>query len=1022
MRYLQLTFLSMLLFSSSIAQTEVEGEVSGNWVIDDSPFIVVGNLDIEDGEELEIDPGVEIRFNGTYYFYIHGLLTAIGTEDDSIIFTRHRDNIQWRGIRILNGDDDTEISYCLIEHSQTVGHIEDEGAKGAGIYCRGCDALISHNTIRDNQAAGYTAGVYTRDCDADIIANHICDNVAGTNGAVEVVDSQGNISFNLVERNRAQHGGGMLFYGGTPTVEYNIVRHNNSTVMNWGCGLYFAWDCRAEVRYNLVVNNQGGGVYLGAGAELDIFENNTIANNPGTCGILVYMFSSRLIMRNCIVWGHDDPIWLNDGHLTAFYSDIEDAENENINIEDGVIDEDPLFENPDEEIYYLTADSPCINAGDPDSDPDPDGSRADMGCFWFGTPFELTARPDSIDFGFVSVNVETVDTTWVFHQSEEEDAPDVALEIEIHGHDDWLVLEPTEADLPANDSLSIELSVTRPDSGEFGRRESAVVIIPNDIDRYSIEIPVTGFIVEGFGRLSGYVIDATTGDSLPDVDIRLEGIRYEIETDSSGCFAIDTIPAWTYEITVEENEYLPYHAQIEIEDGQDIEFNIELLFAACEVNPQEFTLDIRPDSSLEVEITAFNPGNGPLNLTIEKRFPDIGDHDPWDQRRTIDAAVQCGDNCLQGIEFDGENFYITGSNNREGCGKIHIFSRQGIYIDSFDQFEDSNWGMRDLAWDGSLLWGGDGASIFAFSPEGALEDLINAPLDHVRAITWDEANELLWICDTESDMIGIDQEGFARVTFRRNHEHRIFGLATFPEDPDGYTIYAFCLGGEYDTQVNKMNPETGEWMFVADLETGNDFMAGGVCITCRWDPMAWSFVGILRGSDENEDVFGIWHVASRTNWISLNTESEIVPPDSEIILPVMLDATDFDHDTDLECELIIDHNGRGDRITIPVTVQVTLSVDDKLDTRIPRSFYLSEPYPNPFNSMTCIQFNLPVTIKTRLELYDIQGRWLKTLHTGLFAKGQHHTVLYADNLSTGVYLLKLSSASESAMRKVVLIR
>ena len=47
----------------------------------------------------------------------------------------------------------------------------------------------------------------------------------------------------------------------------------------------------------------------------------------------------------------------------------------------GNIDADPLFWNLAKDDYHLQAGSPCIDAGDPISPPDPDGSRADMGAF-----------------------------------------------------------------------------------------------------------------------------------------------------------------------------------------------------------------------------------------------------------------------------------------------------------------------------------------------------------------------------------------------------------------------------------------------------------------------------------------------------------------------------------------------------------------------------------------------------------------------------------------------------------------
>jgi hypothetical protein len=44
---------------------------------------------------------------------------------------------------------------------------------------------------------------------------------------------------------------------------------------------------------------------------------------------------------------------------------------------------DPLFANASASDYHLQASSPCIDAGDPGSRLDPDGTRADMGCFPF---------------------------------------------------------------------------------------------------------------------------------------------------------------------------------------------------------------------------------------------------------------------------------------------------------------------------------------------------------------------------------------------------------------------------------------------------------------------------------------------------------------------------------------------------------------------------------------------------------------------------------------------------------------
>ena len=50
---------------------------------------------------------------------------------------------------------------------------------------------------------------------------------------------------------------------------------------------------------------------------------------------------------------------------------------------DGNLDTDPLFVDAGSGDYHLTDASPCIDAGDPDSPPDPDDTFADMGAYYF---------------------------------------------------------------------------------------------------------------------------------------------------------------------------------------------------------------------------------------------------------------------------------------------------------------------------------------------------------------------------------------------------------------------------------------------------------------------------------------------------------------------------------------------------------------------------------------------------------------------------------------------------------------
>ena len=49
----------------------------------------------------------------------------------------------------------------------------------------------------------------------------------------------------------------------------------------------------------------------------------------------------------------------------------------------GNINDEPVFVNASEDDFHLQSGSPCIDAGDPASPPDPDGTRADIGAFYY---------------------------------------------------------------------------------------------------------------------------------------------------------------------------------------------------------------------------------------------------------------------------------------------------------------------------------------------------------------------------------------------------------------------------------------------------------------------------------------------------------------------------------------------------------------------------------------------------------------------------------------------------------------
>jgi parallel beta-helix repeat protein len=109
---------SMLFFSTADA-TYVEGNIVQDtvWTLTDSPFVVVKDLTINSGVTLTIEPGVEVRFGGSFSLVVYGKLLAVGTQERMITFTSNTLQPRagdWNTIEFANRTDHSLIAYSVI--------------------------------------------------------------------------------------------------------------------------------------------------------------------------------------------------------------------------------------------------------------------------------------------------------------------------------------------------------------------------------------------------------------------------------------------------------------------------------------------------------------------------------------------------------------------------------------------------------------------------------------------------------------------------------------------------------------------------------------------------------------------------------------------------------------------------------------------------------------------------------------------------------------------------------------------
>jgi hypothetical protein len=87
----------------------------------------------------------------------------------------------------------------------------------------------------------------------------------------------------------------------------------------------------------------------------------------------------------------------------------------------------------------------------------------------------------------------------------------------------------------------------------------------------------------------------------------------------------------------------------------------------------------------------------------------------------------------------------------------------------------------------------------------------------------------------------------------------------------------------------------------------------------------------------------------------------------------------------------------------------------------PQSFNLGQNYPNPFNPMTSIPFTLPYAQEITLTVYNNLGQVVFSTKR-LFDAGRHRLKIDATSFASGVYFYRLQTDSDSAIRKMILLK
>jgi predicted outer membrane repeat protein len=367
---------------------------------------VESHIFVPQGETYEIPAGTVVYFHGYYHLWVEGTLLAEGTEEQPILFTAadttnlHNTHLAeggWMGIRFF-AEEETRINgpsmlkHCTFEFAKSS---KFDFENGGAITIEGpADVEVENCIFRYNYAYRRGGAIYMDGNNARISRSFFHNNTANNTehelwtygGAIFVIAGRPEISWCRFEENFASGiGGAMAVETADPHVFNNII-HNNNSPLGGGIGILRAIGANFYSN-NLITDNYseffGGGI---AFIETSVnVANNTILNNYAAYGGGLYFneFSSPKFY-NCIV--RDNTVYT--GSNQVFIWDSQSApEFYNCNMEGGFdafdggavgdgflgvyqdnLDEDPLFEDPDNGIFMLLPGSPSKDTGHESSD------------------------------------------------------------------------------------------------------------------------------------------------------------------------------------------------------------------------------------------------------------------------------------------------------------------------------------------------------------------------------------------------------------------------------------------------------------------------------------------------------------------------------------------------------------------------------------------------------------------------------------------------------------------------------
>jgi parallel beta-helix repeat protein len=378
----------------------IPSTISSNTTLDktDFPYTANGDVSVEKGAILTIAEGVTVAMPSNAGIYVQGRLLVKGTSSKPVRIGPDSSNgaVDWGAICFDDAQDTSRIEHAIITGT-TLGR--DALNHRAGINGNRSNVVMDYLTMSNIIYPLYFEYGSTVLKNSSITIDHICNGGIhiGRGGALvennrwvstgktintDAVDIKG-VDKGIVRGNRIYNFNGFnsdgIDLGENAT---NILIEGNYVYGNRDKGISVGGKSTCTVRNNIVVGCDLGIGVKDSGSHAELEGNTFVRNNKG---IAVYEKAfprggGSVIARNMIVSASKIASVEADSMSTLEISySLSDMD---IMTGIGNMIGDPRFVDPLGNNFQVAEGSISINAGDPKSQNNPDGSRANIGALY----------------------------------------------------------------------------------------------------------------------------------------------------------------------------------------------------------------------------------------------------------------------------------------------------------------------------------------------------------------------------------------------------------------------------------------------------------------------------------------------------------------------------------------------------------------------------------------------------------------------------------------------------------------